>query len=60
MYVVKSGDGYVLDPETLLMTSEIEEAKRMGHGDAGEVVSRMEQQGFYAEAILVSSSTVKI
>jgi hypothetical protein len=60
MYVVESGNGYVLDPETLLMTSEIEEAKRMGHGEACEVVSRIEEQGFDAETIRVSSSTVKL
>jgi hypothetical protein len=60
MFIVKSGPGYVLDAETLLMTSEIEEAKRMGHGEAGEVSSRMEEQGFSVEVMRVSSSTVKL
>ena len=60
MYIVKSGTGYVLDTETLLMTSDIGEAKRMGHGEAGEVISRMEEQGLSAEAMRVSSSTVNL
>ncbi len=51
MYIVKSGYGYVFDSDSLLMTTDIEEAKQMEHGEAGEVVSRMKDQGISAEAI---------
>ena len=37
MYVVKSGTGYIFDSESLLMTSELEDAERMGHGDAAAI-----------------------
>ena len=60
MYVVKSRTGYILDLDSLLMTSELEDAARMGHGEAAAAISRMEEQGFPAEAIRVSSSVVRL
>lgn len=51
LFIVKSGDGYVYNSDTLEMITDPVIAKRLNYSDSIDVINRMEESGLVADLV---------
>ncbi len=49
IFVIASGDGYVFDPDTLEMTTDVKDALKMGETAAEQIKAALEEKGLLAD-----------